>query len=339
MRSTFRHILILAVLLSLLSCSEKITDNPHGNELPKTYLWLFPDSTIGVGISRQHLRWWGEDPDGVVKGYLFAFAITEARVDTVPSPDTLRYIWTTKNDTLIQFPLDTLFRLFTVYVRAVDNSFRDLPNQSIVRLSPSPYWDKNENGIFDGDDASLTDLPGAVDPVGAVQTFPIRNTRPTIAFAPNPNDPTIALKQPDTTYTSATFAWKGSDFDGDNTLASYRIALNDTSDPMRWVTIPIRDTVVTLFVPRVRSDGAGAEVEADLYGGRFLGRQFLGRVQGLRLDALNVLYVQVKDVAGEFSPAIRMPGTANHWYVKRPRGKLLMVRDDINYGGFADSIY
>ena len=316
----------------MTSCTEEIPDLPRTNQKPKTFLWLYPDSTVGTGVSRQHLRWWGEDPDGRVIGYLFAFASFTNEVKTVPSPDTLAYTYVTTNDTLLAFPLDTLFRKYTVFVRGVDNSFRGLPHRSAVRLGTGPYWDKNRNGVFDGNDEPLDDLLNAIDPTGAVQTFPIRNTPPTIVFAQSPNDPSLALKQPDTTYPVATFGWKASDADGDNTLASYRVALNDTSDPTAWLTIPVRDTVVTLVVPRRRSDSASTIVAADVYGGKFLGRQLLGTVRGMRLDALNQLYLQARDVAGEYSRAITMPSGANHWYVKKPSASLLLVNDYILTG-------
>lgn len=332
-KQTVRRFLAIATAFTLFfllesGCREKIVDRPYANQPPQTYLWLFPDSTLSVGVSRQRLRWWGEDPDGIIVGYLFSFAIVPSRTTSIPNPDTLRYTFVTSNDTLMAFPLDTLFRNFTVVVRAVDNAFAKIPHQSIVRMTPRPYWDKNDNGIDDAGDMDLPTLSGAVDIGGAVQTFPVRNTPPTIAFAQDPHDPNRSLKQPDTTFTVATFAFKGTDFDGDNTLASYRIALNDTSTPSRWMTISLRDTIITLAVPRARSDGAGGEVDADVFSGTFLGsRNPLGQLPGLRLDALNVFYVQVKDVAGEFSQTLRMPTGTNHWYVKRPRGKILLVAD------------
>ncbi len=315
-----------------MSCNEKITDVPSGNKQPKSFLWLFPDSTVGIGVSRQHLRWWGEDPDGTIRGYLFAFV--PAKVARTPVPDTLRYTWVTKNDTLMQFPLDTLFRYFTVFVRAVDNTFPGLQAGTSVRLTPNPYADNNKNGVFDSGDQALTALTGAMDPVGAILAFPIRNTPPTIAFLPNPNDQSIALRQPDTTFTVAAFGFKGSDADGDNTLSGYQISLNDSSSTATWLTIPARDTVVTLVVPRERSNAAppgnGVQVTADVYGGRFLGRRLLGQLPGLRLDAQNVFYVRARDVAGEYSPAIRMPSTTQRWFVKRPKGRLLLVSDYTN---------
>ena len=78
-------------------------------------------------MSKEQLHWWGEDPDGVVRGYLFGFRIVALRVTSPPVPDTMRYVWTAATDTTILFPLDTLFRRFAVTVRAVDNSFAGLP--------------------------------------------------------------------------------------------------------------------------------------------------------------------------------------------------------------------
>jgi hypothetical protein len=329
-RTIVFHTAILLAATLLLSCKEKIADNPHANQRPKSFVWLYPDTTVGVGVSRQHLHWWGEDPDGVIRGYLFGFV--KMRLSAFPSPDTVRYTWTAKNDTVIQFPHDTLFRYYTVFVRAVDNTFPGLPEKSIVRLTPNPFADKNDNGVFDGDDTLLPGLLQAMDPAGAQLVLPVRNTPPSIAFAANPNDPSSGLRLPDYTYTCVSIGFKGTDPDGDNTLASYRIALNDTSNPNNWLTLRLRDTMITLVVPRTRSDAApnirGTPVTADVYSGPFLGRQFVGQIPNLRLDTTNVIFVQAKDVAGEYSPAIRLPSaTQPVWRVRRPRGKLLLVQD------------
>jgi hypothetical protein len=199
-------------------------------------------------------------------------------------------------------------------------------------MLPSPYWDRNDNGLYDSGDLLLPDLAGAVDPRGAVQTFPIRNTPPSVAFASNPLDPTSILRQPDTTYTVATFAWNGSDPDGNNTLQSYRIALNDTT---QWLTVSLRDTIVTLVVPRSRSDAApdvrGTPVTVDVWSGSFLGRRFIGQLPKMFLDAPNVFWVEAKDVAGEYSPPMQMPSGPDHWYVRRPRGSVLLVSDYITF--------
>lgn len=330
MRSRIVHTALVLLLAFIVSCNEHIADNPLGNQPPRTYLWLYPDSSIATTVSRQHLRWWGEDPDGVVSGYLLAFTSVNGLVTSLPFPDTLRYTWVTTNDTLLLFPLDTLFKRFVVAVRAVDNQFAGLPAQSTVRLLPFAYWDVNDNGVFDGSDIRLPGLPQATDPIGAILTFPIRNTPPQIAPVQNPLDPTAPFRQADTTFTIASFAWSGSDPDGNNTLRSYRIALNISRIFEEWLTVPLRDTVITLVVPRSRSDAAGSTVTADVYAGTFLGGQYIGQLPGLLLDADNVFYVEAKDVAGEYSNSLKFPSGSDRWFVKRPRGKMLIVSDYAN---------
>ncbi len=322
---------LLVFTLLLSSCREHVADIPVASKPPQTFLWLYPDGEVGISVSRAHLRWWGESPNGLVRGFLFSFKVVTGSVTTLPTPDTLRYSWVTKNDSTFLFPMDTLYRKFAVVVRAVDYGFQGLPEQSIVRLLPFPFWDKNDNGVYDGTDEQLGTLSGAIDPVGAVQTFPIRNSPPTIYLQANPNDPSVLQKLPDTTFTAVTLAFKGSDPDGDNTLASYRIALNDTSGSGTWLTLSLRDTIVTLVVPRTRSNAATSVVTADVYRGKFLGRQLVGQLPNLKLDAENAMYVQARDVAGEYSPPLRVPGSTEHWYVKKPRGSVLLVTDYLQF--------
>jgi hypothetical protein len=326
------YVLVLFLVGLSLSCREHIEDNPVAGKPPQTF--LFPDADVGVGVSKSHLRWWGESPAGLVRGFLFSFKIVNENVTTLPFPDTLRYTWVTRNDTTILFPLDTLFRKFAVIVRAVDYGFSPpagFTQQSAVRMLPFPFWDKNDNGAYDSGDQRLESLGQAIDPLGAVQTFPIRNSPPSIALLGNPNDPNDSQRLPDTTYTVVTVGFKGADPDGDNTLASYRIALNDTGAAGGWATVSLRDTILTLVVPRVRSEGAGAVVTADLYSGTFLARRLVGQLPGLRLDADNVLFVEARDVAGEYSAPLRMPAATERWYVKRPRARMLVVNDYTNF--------
>lgn len=324
----------LLALSLMFGCSEHVTDSPAGSKQPSTFLWLFPDSTVRVGVSRQRLHWWGDDPNGVVTGFLFSFKVVTENVTSLPVPDTLRYVYTQKNDSTLSFPLDTLFQKFAVIVRSVDNSFSGLAEGNIVRMVPFPFLDRNDNGIFDSGDQQLPLLTAALDPKGAVQTFPVRNTPPTVGFVQNPNfyDPSIALKQPDTTYTVATFTFSANDPDGQNTLRSYRIALNDTSVSSNWLTLTMRDSMVTLVVPRQRSDAAAATVTADVYSGKFMGptQPVIGQLPGLRLDGYNTFFVQAKDVAGEYSRAAVMPSGTDKWYVKKPHGRLLLVSDYVN---------
>src|SRR2546422_10545021 len=94
---------LFMVLISVVSgCLKEPSSQPSVNQSPKTFLWLFPDSTLAEGTSKEHVRWWGEDPDGLVRGFLFASGKFSASAGD-PLPDTLRWEWTTKNDTVIAF--------------------------------------------------------------------------------------------------------------------------------------------------------------------------------------------------------------------------------------------
>lgn len=313
----------IGFFVALSGCVREFPNKPLENQKPKTYFWLYPDSALAEGVSKQRLHWWGEDPDGYVIGYLFGYV---QGITALPNPDTITYTWTSRTDSLVQFPLRTARADFFVAVRAVDNSFEGLPEGAVIRLSPKPFWDRNRNGVEDAGDIALPGLMDAMDPAGARQKFPIRNSPPLVEFLKDPADPTRTIQQPETTFTVASFSWVGSDPDGNETIASYRISLNDTVTN-GWLTIPSNVTLVTLSVPRARSDGATGEVEADVYSGIFPTLRLLGTVRGLRLNAPNVLYLQALDVAGDFSPAVRLPGSTRMWYVKKPRSRLLVISD------------
>ncbi|MGA7159762.1 MAG: hypothetical protein WBZ48_02090 [Bacteroidota bacterium] len=333
-RHFFSTVLFSVTLLLFGSCTKQFTNEPKPNVPPTTRLWLAPDSVLLETVSRQHLYWYGEDPDGMVKGYLLAVGNFKPPPTKIPSPDTMTYTWVTITDTLIALPLRAIRDSFIVVVRSVDNTFEQsplLPEGAIVRMTPKPYWDKDTNGIYDAGDVSLSNIEAAADPKGAILLFPIRNTPPTVQFAANPVD-SSTIQQPETTYTVATFSWVGHDADGDNTIVSYRIALNDTSSPTSWVTLSSKASLVTIAVPRSVSDGApdNGIVTASVYTGVFPGLQYQGTISGLKLNAQNVLYVQDKDVAGEYSKAARMPSSpTGYWYVKKPKGKMLVVKDYI----------
>jgi hypothetical protein len=329
---------LLAFGLIFLSCKKDNLSKPNANIPPKTFLWIHTDTStvLAPQISRQIMRWWGEDQDGFIKGYLFAYFKTDS-TDAGQVFDTLGYSWVVKNDSLVAFPLLSARERFTIVVKAVDNSFREyLEVGAIVRLNSNPYYDKNGNGIFDNTDQRLPSLLSAMDPVGAMQIFPIKNTPPEVWFAKDPLDPLKTIQQPDTTYTVATFSWIGTDLDGDNTLRNYRICLNTPNDSSAWFEFSAFNTMVTLEAPRSRTDNVTGTVDADVYTGIFPTMRLIGTVPGLRLDDTNRIYLQAKDIAGDYSPAVTLPDGTKKWFVKKPKSKLLTV---VNYGsGDRDSV-
>jgi hypothetical protein len=317
--------------LIFLSCKKDNPSKPNVNVPPKTYLWIHTDTStvLAPQISRQIMRWWGEDPDGFVKGYLFAYFKTDSVV-TGQVPDTLHYSWVVKNDSLVAFPLLSARERFTVIVKAVDNSLSEqLEVGARVHINSDPYWDKNGNGIFDGTDIKLPSLFGAMDQVGATQIFPVKNTPPSVEFTKDPLDPTKTIQQPETTYTVATYSWTGSDLDGDNTIKYYRISLGNPNDSTSWLEFSAYNTMVTLEAPRSRTDNVIGTVDADVYTGIFPTMYKIGTVPGLRLDDTNRIYLQAKDIAGEYSPVKTLPEGNRKWFVKKPKSRLLTV---VNYG-------
>lgn len=329
----------LGVLIFLSGCTKQPSNAERPETPPKTFLWLFPDSSLYEGPSTQHLHWMGQDADGLVTGYLFTSGKFIFQQGKSPVLDTIAWRWVTTNDTVIAFPLLVKRDTFDVVVRAVNNSLTiKLPEHALVRLASVPgaahrlpYYDKNEDGIYDAGDVALPGLLQAMDPVGASLDFPLLNRPPSVVFAQNPNDPTTLMQEPDTTFTAATFAWVGTDPDGNATIASYEIALNDTTNPQNIFVLPGTTQMVTLLVPRTRSDSVTGiqPVNSDVWTGTFAtSRRMLGSMPNLRLDTLNVFYIRARDIAGDVSHFAALPGDASHkWFVKNPHGRVLIIND------------
>lgn len=340
---TARHIIPLtAALLALfaVSCVKELPNQPKANRTPVTRIWVTSETTLNETFSRQHVHFYGEDPDGFVKGFLIALSDSNQAFTSLPSPDTLSYSFITANDTTISIPLRTKRSKFTIIVRAIDNTFNadTLAEHAMVKGFPNPYWDVDGNGIFSAGDIRLTTLNGAVDQTGAIQVFPIVNTPPNVQFAVVSADNPVTIEQPDTTYTVASFSWVGTDDDGHNTLKSYRLALNDTSDYGNWFELPSSsvtrksteaDTVkIMLYVKRSVSDAATVSTDAEVYTGVFGNLQFRGTIRNLKLNATNTLYLKVKDLAGDTSATVKLPSASGKkWYVKKPKSRMLVVAD------------
>jgi hypothetical protein len=316
--------IVFVVLLFLAGCKDAPVGNEKANIPPQAFLWIFPDNadTLASGISKQKIHWWGEDRDGFVVGFLIGVSKNEADV-----------VWSfkTKNDSTIAFPLLVALDTFKVFVRAIDNHFLEKVNDGgRIVFASTPYWDKDSNGVFSSKDVTLPTLKRSVG-LTVSQKFPVHNSPPSATF--EINDANETVQPPETTFTVITFAWHATDPDGDNTIANYEIALNDTA-ASRWATIPKSATLVTLLVPRSVSNVAGGEVAAEIHSGTYGTMPFVGIVQGLKLDDTNRIFLRAKDVAGDFSPVVSLPDSGFYWYVKKPMSSLLVVEDYVSSSGF-----
>ena len=76
------------VLLLQSGCVKQYSNQPVPNKTPLTFFWIYSDTAVAQGVSKQELRWWGEDQDGYVVGYLLAIV---PNLSAIPNPDTLTY--------------------------------------------------------------------------------------------------------------------------------------------------------------------------------------------------------------------------------------------------------
>ncbi|MFZ1731885.1 MAG: hypothetical protein WBQ23_13280 [Bacteroidota bacterium] len=288
-----RSLLLSLTLVALLAACSETPNNPRENAPPETYLSLTPDGDLRTTTSRQHIHWWGDDPDGFIAGYLISF-------------DNVNWKFTTKNDSVFALTLSGSDTTYSFYVRAVDDQGNGVWD-SDGPLGAEPFTDSNNNATYDNGEPFI-DL-GLADPTPADLRYPIQNSPPVVRFAQGSTVPEI-------TFTVATFAWTGTDLDGDETISEYQYALNDTLNPASWTGLPRSTTFITLTAK-----------------------------DGLK-EGENVFYLRAVDIAGAESRIIRMPDTSGVWNVREPKTDLLIVDDygpadasSTFYSSIADTLF
>lgn len=124
-----KHILSFIILaVVLIGC----TDVPEGvltNSAPETYLSIFPDSIISPQKTRLKITWWGDDPDGLVKGFEVSF-------------DSLNWSYTPNNDSTFQLVIIGNDSTFRFWARAIDDKGNIDPSPAtnlfpVVNSAPS----------------------------------------------------------------------------------------------------------------------------------------------------------------------------------------------------------
>ncbi len=309
------------VVSIFFGCKNEFPNENISNIKPNAYLWIFPSyDSISQGISRQNIHWWGEDADGFVVGFLIGIGKNENEIN---------WSFKTKNDSTIFFPLLISQDTFAVFVKAIDNNFSEsrVDGETIFLQNGNYYKDANHNNVFDSLDIFLSTMNGSIGKTIS-QKFPLKNSVPSVSFLTDETNSTI--NPPETTFTVITFSWKGADLDGDNTIANYEIALNDST---QWTQLPKSATTITLNVPRSISDNVNDVVEANIDTGTYGRMRQIATAPNLKLDSKNKLYLRVRDVAGDVSKIVSLPDSTSFWYVKKPKSKLLVVEDYISTSG------
>jgi len=298
-----KKILILIISsLTLISCYEDLTNSPTPNQPPETGLSLFPDSTISGQPSRLKISWWGDDTDGLIIGYYFSW-------------DGTTWTFTASNDSLFALEIGAVDTNYLFKVSAIDNSGNGQYDNQIIQnninYGKEPFIDANQNGIYDNNEF-FYDI-GLIDPSPAELNFPIKNSAPVISWN------TLSFL-PDTSFPVMSFGWDAEDVDGNETIQSINIALNDTNNfisingSVRIITVRIDDLDSPIPLLEILIDGNPGNIAAE-------------KLPGLRINDNNIFYVQAVDISGAKSPFIMLPDESNAWYVKKPDGELLIIDD------------
>lgn len=310
-----KFLIFSVVLILAYGCVKHKVSEPYPNAKPETYISLFPDSSLSQSTSNLKIHWWGTDEDGWVVGYVFSF-------------DGKNWFWTFKNDSVFRLPIFGPDTSYHFWVLAVDNTvkvkFEEGSKVNFVDKNGDGFWNEGERFEIFPDD-SYDDTPANLE-------FPIKNTPPTVEFAMTGEFTGTRLDVPDTTFPIVSFQWIASDIDGDNTISEFWVALNDTTN---WVRVPGQFRFLTLLAENFTQSDSVADALVIPSSMQTLGRAPVQGTLKMRLNANNVFYLKARDVAGAFSSTIRMPSEGKTWFVKRPKGNLLIVAD---YGVADNSI-
>jgi hypothetical protein len=303
MKNFLLFILINISVYGILSCTDDGANNPTGNQPPDTGLFLYPDSSISPQQSRLRVHWWGDDPDGIIVGYYFSW-------------DNIVWEFTQSNDSLFALQIGVSDSAFTFRISSVDNGGNKTYDNRIqkngIDFGAEPFIDENVNGNYDQGEF-FYDI-GLIDPTPAQFEFPLKNTAPEVIW----NDLSFL---PDTSFPVMTFSWNVSDIDGEESVVTINVALNDTVNPSNVIslngavrTITIRPDTANPSLMQIMIESQEGNINSEL-------------LPGLLYDAENKFYVQAMDISGAASNFISLPDSGKSWFVKKPVGNLLIIDD------------
>jgi hypothetical protein len=304
----------LTIVIAFLACTDKKPSNPYPNRPPETHLFLVIGDSLGVpdttarpdtAASTLVLYWYGEDPDGEIIGYEWAWDDTvstsvnidstwwrndSAYTEPIDTPDSITIDTTTVGPwAFTEGVMDTFFvkiretfNYFTFYIRAIDND-------SAVDVTPSRM------------------------------TFPIINSPPAVQLPMGLLNNYSSVHSQTLGYQS--FSWTGSDPDGSETISGYELALADTS--FHWDP----DTTIS---DTIRFAGLDWSVNLDSL---TVSYTFSGLEPGCYR-----MFLRSYDIAGAYSRVIYYPETTGVWEVIPKHGDVLYI-DDNSYYTLNDTMY
>ena len=305
MKKTLLTSFFLFSLVLIISCGEDFIDNPTGNKSPETSISLFPDSSITPQPSRLKVSWWGDDVDGLIVGFYYSW-------------DGTTWTFTDENEILFSLQIGAGDTTYAFKVSSADNSGNGIYDNQVIQnginFGPEPFVDANNNGIFNRGEKYF-DI-GLIDPTPATLNFPLKNTAPTIEWNSLSTIPEIS-------FPVMSFGWNVDDLDGISTILKINIALNDTTDPNKIVALDGSVRTITLRTKEFNSSDPQMEILIEGIETNI----FSEKLRGLKFDDYNKFYVQAVDISGATSRFISLPDTSKTWFVKKPKGDVLIMDD------------
>jgi hypothetical protein len=304
-----KKILLLSTLIFslvlLISCGEDFIDNPAGNKPPDTRIALFPDSTIAPQPSRLKVAWWGDDSDGLIVGFYYTW-------------DGNTWSFTDKNEILFSLQIGATDTTYAFKVSSADNGGNGIYDSRVfqngIEYGPEPYVDSNSDGIYNNGE-KFFDI-GLIDPSPATLNFPLKNTAPTIKW-------NLLSTIPSVSYPVMSFGWDVDDLDGISTILKINIALNDTNDSNNFVSLDGSVRTITVRTKNFNTSNPLMDILIEGLETNIAAE----KLPGLKLDDYNKFYVQAVDISGATSQFISLPDTSKTWFVKKPKGDILIMDD------------
>ena len=168
------------------------------------------------------------------------------------------------------------------------------------------------------------DNDGAVDPTPAYLMIPLKNTPPTVAF----NDP---LMPADTVLSVMSLTWDAEDLDGEETIDSVFIKVNQGS----WYYVNPTKSFLSIIPTNTGTTGI---IDGTVYFGTNDPQP--QTIDGLEINDTNRVYIKVKDIAGAESSV----DSSDLIYIKQQTSDLLVIGahntgPESFYFGILDNVY
>jgi hypothetical protein len=181
---------------------------------------------------------------------------------------------------------------------------------SVFTLSLAPGADTGDFRFY----VRAVDNSGLTDPSPASLLYPVKNSTPSVTFIFSTGTAQSFSRNPVRTFPVLKYSWDGEDPDGEANLSGFELVWNDTA------AIPYLLGKTVSSATFIGVDMTASVTEAEVYPNNDANPAPL-RIQGMRLNADNVLYIRSVDLVGAKSAYV----AASTVFIKKPVSDILLV--------------